>query len=111
MTLLALLGALLVKFQTGFLSTGTVEEGYNYTTLQAFLIGTALFTGAFGFTIVLQEAGKSGAFAFVWKLMRLPPEASLQQVLCSCRRERGGRSAGTALANDKKAADNKKIVI
>ena len=92
-TLLSLLGALLIKFHSGFQSTGAVGEGYDYDTLQFFIIGTAVFTGTFGCYIVLREAGTSGAWAFLWKLSGLIPGADLLTEHACCRRF-GRRLAG-----------------
>jgi hypothetical protein len=60
MTFLSLFGALLSKFNSGFVGTGAVEQGYSFATLQWFLIGTAAFVGLFGLSIVIKEVGASG---------------------------------------------------
>ena len=52
----------------GFVSTGAVENGYSYATLQWFLIGTGAFVGLFGLSIVTREAGARGAFDFLHQL-------------------------------------------
>eukprot|EP00937_MAST-01D_sp_MAST-1D-sp2_P000186 g186.t1 len=69
MVYLSLFGALLVKFNAGFLSTGAVEEGYKYSTLQLFLAGTALFTLVHGALIVLHEVGVHGALDFLREVL------------------------------------------
>ena len=65
MTFLSLFGALLAKFNVGFVSTGAVMLGFSFVTLQWFLIGTAASVGLFGFVIVLREAGACGAFDLI----------------------------------------------
>ena len=63
MTLLTLVGALLVKFRSGFQSTGAVQEGYSDDMVQAGLIGTAALVGIFGLCIVASEVGAKAARA------------------------------------------------
>jgi hypothetical protein len=88
MTFLALFGALLVKFNSGFISTGAVEQGYSFEALQWFLVGTAFCTGAFGFAILLGEAGVHGAFNFLQQAAEnwMPAHfVAAGQWLCGCR--------------------------
>jgi hypothetical protein len=56
MTFLALFGALLSKLSSNFISTGVVEHGFSYQTLEAFLIFTALVVALFGVSLVVSEA-------------------------------------------------------
>ena len=88
MTFLSLFGALLSKFNSGFVSTGAVEQGYSYATLQWFLIGTAAFVGLFGLSIVTKEAGACGAFDLLHQSAEkcLPkPMVALIEWLFACR--------------------------
>jgi hypothetical protein len=88
MTFLSLFGALLSKFNSGFVSTGAVEQGYSYATLQWFLIGTAAFVGLFGLSIVTKEAGACGAFDLLHQSAEkyLPtPVVALIKWLFACR--------------------------
>ena len=88
MTFLALFGALLVKFNSGFISTGAVEQGYSFEALQWFLVGTAFCTGVFGSAILLGEAGVHGAFDFLQQAAEnwMPaPLVAAGQWLCGCR--------------------------
>ena len=55
MTFLALFGALLSKFANNFISTGTVEQGFSYQTLEAFLIVVAVVVAVFGVSIIVSE--------------------------------------------------------
>jgi len=107
-TFLSLFGALLVKFNSGFTATGAVEQGYDFWTLQLFLIATAASTGLFGLTVVVGEAGAAGATACISRLAqdKLPEPVfvvlsalitaivmAISCVFC-CRRRRGGAWRG-----------------
>ena len=70
------------------MSTGAVENGYSYATLQWFLIGTAAFVGLFGLSIVTKEAGACGAFDLLHRFAEkyLPtPVLALFKWLFACR--------------------------
>jgi hypothetical protein len=60
MVFFSLLGALLVKFHTGFTSNGVSEEGYSFAMLQWLLISTAACIGVFGTLIIAKEYGAGG---------------------------------------------------
>ncbi len=58
MLFFTLLGALMVKFEQGFLATGIYEDGYTTDTVNAMLIGSTLLVPLEAFIVVLTTAAK-----------------------------------------------------
>jgi hypothetical protein len=77
-TFLSLMGALLVKFNSGFQSTGAIEEGYSYMTLQYFLVITLVSTGVVGAGLLMQEIDVKAGCLSVLKMI----EHKFPEVLC-----------------------------
>jgi hypothetical protein len=95
MTYFALFGALLVKFNSGFVSTGAVQEGYGYLSLQLYLIGTALLTGCCGGFMLVKEISVNGGAAVV-RSRRLARRPSRRFARTSFARKRSKPAASIA---------------
>ena len=88
MTLLSLIGALLVKFSSGFQPTGAVQEGYSDDMVEAGLIGTAALVGIFGLFIVMGEVGAKAARSMLEQKVAAPVRsvAAWVQATACCRK-------------------------
>ena len=83
-----MIGALLVKFSSGFQPTGAVQEGYSDDMVEAGLIGTAALVGIFGLFIVMGEVGAKAARSMLEQKVAAPVRsvAAWVQATACCRK-------------------------
>ena len=105
MTFLTLFGALLVKFRSGFQSTGAVREGYSDDMVEAGLVGTAALVGIFGLFIVVSEIGAKAARSMLEQQVTAPVlnAAAWVRATACCRKCRRRAAALCAAAPGKRS--------